>query len=76
MEKKMATEVNATTGEVTVREFTEEEYANHAKALAEEQAARAAALAEAEAKAAIKAAALAKLAALGLSEEEAKAIAG
>ncbi len=67
---------NVATGEVTVREMNDEEYAQHlkdaedyARRQAEEKAAE-------EAKAEAKASALAKLAALGLSEEEAKAIAG
>lgn len=69
-------EVNCATGEQKVIELTAAEIAEldqmRAKA-EEEQAAR---KAEEEAKAAAKASALAKLAELGLTEEEAKAIAG
>jgi hypothetical protein len=69
-------EVNCATGEQKVIELTAAEIAEldqmRAKA-EEEQAAR---KAEEDAKAAAKASALAKLAELGLTEEEAKAIAG
>jgi hypothetical protein len=68
--------VNCETGETTIEPLTAKEIADleamRAKAAEEEAAAKA----EAEAKAAAKTSALAKLAALGLSEEEAKAIAG
>lgn len=75
-EKKFVTEINCVTGETIQREFTEEEYAQaeiDAKTFAEQEAKL-----EAEQKAAaeLKASAFAKLTALGLSEEEAKAIAG
>lgn len=71
-----AVETNCETGETTYRPMTDEEIAD-LKAVAQEQEARNAALeAEALAKAEAKASALAKLTALGLSEEEAKAIAG
>lgn len=68
--------VDCSTGVTTEVELTAEEIAQReadAKAFAEVQAAR---VAEAEAKAAAKASALAKLAELGLTEEEASAIAG
>ena len=69
-------EVNCTTGEQSIIELTDEEIAQmeiDRQAWEAEQAAREA---EAQAKAAAKASALAKLAALGLTEDEAKAIAG
>lgn len=69
-------EINALTGEVIERDFTEEELAQRKKDLAAEKKAEKARVAEEEAKAATKASALAKLAALGLTEEEAKAIFG
>jgi hypothetical protein len=68
--------VDCSTGVTTEVELTAEEIAQReadAKAFAEAEAAR---VAEAEAKAAAKASALAKLAELGLTEEEASAIAG
>jgi hypothetical protein len=69
-------EVNCETGEVTIRELTQKEI-DAIEAQAEQTRLQMEAIkAEKEAKAAIKASALAKLAALGLSEEEAKAIAG
>lgn len=68
--------VNCETGETTIEPLTAEEIADleamRAKAEEEEEAAKA----EAEAKAAAKASALAKLATLGLTEEEAAAIVG
>lgn len=69
-------EVNCATGEQKVIELTAAEIAelDQMRAKAEEEAA--ARKAEEEAKAAAKASALAKLAELGLTEEEAKAIAG
>ena len=66
--------VNCATGEQSVVPLTPEEIAQReadAAAFAEAEAAR---LAEAEAAAAAKASALSKLAALGLTEEEAKAL--
>ena len=69
-------EVNCETNEVTERPLTAEEIAQReadAIVYAEQKAAQEA---EAEAKADAKASALAKLAALGLTEDEAKAIAG
>lgn len=75
-EKMYLQEVNCTTGETIQREYTAEEYAqyeidktNFAIRRAEEEAVISA---QAEAKAS----ALAKLAELGLTEDEAKAIAG
>lgn len=68
--------VDCSTGIQTEVELTEEEIAQmetDRQAFEAEQAAR---TAEEEAKAATKASALAKLAALGLTEDEAKAIAG
>lgn len=69
-------EVDCSTGEQKVIPLTAAEIAelDQMRAKAEEEAA--ARKAEEEAKAAAKASALAKLAELGLSEEEAKAIAG
>jgi hypothetical protein len=69
-------EVDCSTGEQKVIPLTAAEIAelDQLRAKAEEEAA--ARKAEEEAKAAAKASALAKLAELGLSEEEAKAIAG
>ena len=69
-------EVNCETGEVTERDLTAEEIAQREADQAQAEIDRAAAEAEATAKAEAKASALAKLAALGLSEEEAAAIAG
>jgi hypothetical protein len=68
--------VNCETGEETIVELTAEEIAEHEQRMVEADARRAAEQAEAEAKAEAKASALAKLAALGLTEDEAKAIAG
>jgi hypothetical protein len=68
--------VDCSTGVTTEVELTAEEIAQReadAIAFAEAESAR---VAEAEAKAAAKASALAKLAELGLTEEEASAIAG
>lgn len=69
-------EVNCATGEQKIIELTAAEIAelDQMRAKAEEEAA--ARKAEEDAKAAAKASALAKLAELGLTEEEAKAIAG
>jgi hypothetical protein len=71
-----AVEINCETGEVTERPLTAEEIAANEAAQAQAEADALAAEAEAQAKAEAKASALAKLAALGLTEEEAKAIAG
>ena len=70
------TEINCITGEVIERDFTEEELAQReldAAAFAEAEEAR---IAEEEAKAAAKASAVEKLAVLGLTEEEVKALLG
>jgi hypothetical protein len=69
-------EVNCETGEETVRALTTEELAQRAKDAEEHATREAEREAEAQAKADAKAAAIAKLAALGLTEEEAKALAG
>ncbi len=76
MTKPTRVEINCATGEQTVIELTAAEIAelDQMKAKAEED--RAARQAEEDAKAEAKASALAKLAALGLTEDEAKAIAG
>lgn len=68
--------VDCSTGEQTVEFLTDEEIAQMEIDRANLEAQRAAETAAAEAKAAAKASALAKLAALGLTEEEATAIAG
>ena len=69
-------EVNCETGEETVRPFTAEELAQRAKDVEAFAAKEAEIEAEAQAKADAKAAAIAKLAVLGLTEEEATALAG
>lgn len=76
MTKPTRIEIDCTTGEQKIIELTAAEIAelDQLRAAAEEQ--RAAEEAEAQAKAEAKAAALAKLTDLGLTEEEAKAIAG
>ena len=68
--------VNAATGERIERDFTEEELAQRTADQAAYEESETARIAEEEAKAAAKASALAKLAALGLTEEEAAAIVG
>jgi hypothetical protein len=70
------TEYNATTGEQIDRPFTEEETARYYAWRAEFETREAEREAQALALAEAKASALAKLEALGLTEEEAKAIAG
>ena len=75
-EKKYVTEINCETGEETTREFTTEEYKKAETARIAWETEKAQAETEAQAKADAKASALAKLAALGLTEDEAKAIAG
>ena len=76
MDKPTRLEVNCTTGEQTVIELTDEEIAQREIDAANAEAERLAREAEATALALIKASALAKLTAIGLTEEEAKAIAG
>jgi hypothetical protein len=68
--------VDCSTGEQTIEPLTADEIAQLEKDRAQLEADRVAAEAEATAKAEAKASALAKLTALGLTEEEAKAIAG
>lgn len=68
--------VDCSTGEESIIELTDEEIEQLEIDRANWEAQRAAIAAEAEAKAAAKASALAKLAALGLTAEEAAAIAG
>jgi hypothetical protein len=69
-------EINVPTGERVERDFTADELAQRKKDQAEAAAAAQAALDEAAAKEAAKASALAKLEALGLTADEAAAIAG
>lgn len=71
-----AIEVNCETGEVVERALTKAEIAQMEKDAAEYAARKAEEDAAAQAKIDAKTSALAKLAALGLSEDEAKAIAG
>ena len=68
--------VDCSTGEETIIPLTAEEIADLEAARVVAEAERATFEAEAQAKAEAKASALAKLAALGLTEDEAKAIAG
>jgi DNA-binding transcriptional regulator YhcF (GntR family) len=68
--------INATTGEQIYEDLTDEEIEEIRVFTEQEAARRAAAEAEAEAKAEAKASAIAKLKALGLTEEEAAEIAG
>jgi hypothetical protein len=68
--------VDCSTGEQTIEPLTAQEISDRETALAQAETDRAAAEAEAIAKAEAKASALAKLAALGLTEEEAAALAG
>jgi hypothetical protein len=68
--------VDCSTGEQTIVPFTAEEIAQAEADRVAYEIAQAQAEAEAQAKAEAKASALAKLAALGLTEDEAKAIAG
>jgi hypothetical protein len=74
--KPTRVEINCETGEVSVIELTPEEIAQNEKDAIAHEAQKKALEAETQAKAEIKASALAKLAALGLTEEEANAIAG
>lgn len=68
--------VDCATGETTEIPLTDDEIAQLTKDAAESEARRAKERAEAEAKAEAKASALTKLQELGLTEEEANAIAG
>lgn len=68
--------VDCATGEQTIVPLTAEEIAEREAVAAQLEAERAEREAAAEAQAEAKASALAKLTALGLTEEEAKAIAG
>lgn len=76
MTKPTRVEVNCATGEQKVIELTAAEIAELDQMKAQAEAEAAARKAEEDAKAEAKASALAKLAALGLTEDEAKAIAG
>ena len=76
MAKPTRVEVNCATGEQKVIELTAAEIAELDQMQKKAEADRVAREAEETAKADAKASALAKLAALGLSEDEAKAIAG
>jgi hypothetical protein len=69
-----AVEINCETGEVTERPLTAEEISANEEAAAKAEAERVAAEAEAQAKAEAKASGIAKLLALGLTEEEANAL--
>ena len=75
-ERPTRLEVNCETGEQFIIELTDEEIAQMQADQAAFEAEQAAREAEAQAKAEAKASAIAKLAALGLTEDEAKAIAG
>lgn len=75
-EKIITVEVDCTTGEQTERELNAEEVAELLERRAQARADWEAHQAELAAKTEAKASALAKLAALGLTEEEAAAIAG
>lgn len=76
MAKLTRVEINCETGEETVFELTDEEISQLETMRAEALAEQARIETEEAAKAEAKASALAKLAALGLTEEEAAAIAG
>jgi hypothetical protein len=76
MSRPTKIEKNCITGEETITELTDEEIADLAALHAAAEARQAQELAVTEAKAEAKASALAKLEALGLTEDEAKAIAG
>lgn len=76
MSTPIAIEVNCETGDVTERPLTAEEIAQRDADAAAAAAAEAERIAAEEAKAAAKASAIAKLAALGLTEDEAAAIVG
>ena len=74
MTKPLVTEVNATTGESVTREMTDIEFEQWEKDSIESENHHIEIEAQNEAKAAAKASALAKLAALGLTEEESQAL--
>ena len=76
MSTPIAIEVNCETGEVVERPLTAEEIAQREADAAAAAAAEAERITAEEAKAAAKASAIAKLAALGLTEEEAAALVG
>jgi len=76
MTKPTRVDVNCTTGEQTVVELTDEEIAHMETSRLTQEAERAQREAELQAKTEAKASALAKLTALGLTEEEAIAITG
>jgi hypothetical protein len=76
MAKPTRIEVNCATGEQTTVELTAAEIAELDQMKAQAEADKAVRDAEEAAKASAKASALAKLAELGLTEDEAKAIAG
>lgn len=76
MSTPIAIEVNCADGTVTERPLTPEEIAQREADAAAAAAAEAERIAAEEAKAAAKASAVAKLAALGLTEEEAAALVG
>lgn len=75
-ETLIAVEVDALTGTVTERPLTAEEIAEREEMAAAAEAERLQREADAEAKEAAKASGLAKLQALGLTEEEANALLG
>lgn len=75
-QKLYVSEVDCSTGIQTEREFTEEEYANYEKLLAEQAEQIKLREAEAQAKAEAQAAAIAKLETLGLTAEDIKTIVG
>lgn len=76
MSTPIAIEVNCETGEVVERPLTPEEIAQREADAAAAAAAEAERIAAEEAKAAAKASAIAKLAALGLTADEAAALVG
>jgi hypothetical protein len=76
MTRPTKVEINCETGEEVIVELTDNEIAYLEEANVQLEAERTAQQAEAEAKAQAKVSALAKLAALGLTEEEAASIAG
>lgn len=74
IERPNIVEINCTTGEITERFYTDEEYAQHQIDVAAGLARKAAEEAEVQAVAEAKASAQAKLAALGLTPEEIAAL--